>query len=341
MKYLFLLLPYLTCVTCFGKIYLKTTGFKSDTLKQEATIRFEVKNVASEYVVLYYSFNSIIPMNDTLVIKGGVCEKKYHLSKPVYMDVSGRGFYGRIYLAPSFQSTVIIDGNNRVNRIVSFKSGGDGALANDYLNEMKTISTLPRLATIGKMLTEQQYLEMVERHYSILDSVYITYHNRYDLQANRDVIMQSFFDTEKMDLRFRKGGTLLNFMEARRYRGNKAEAFFAQYIQPLNLQKEEINLLSNASILFFKSYLPTYFMVRVRESSDSTIYQKIGHYAYILDYVTKNYQGQKRAYCIAENLYFLADQARSYPAHFPPIDSLMKAYDSYLTDEWRELIWKT
>ncbi|WP_164490000.1 TlpA disulfide reductase family protein [Runella sp. SP2] len=79
-------------------------------------------------------------------------------------------------------------------------------------------------------------------------------------------------------------------------------------------------------------------MARVRESKDNALYHKIGHYAYLLDYLSNNYDGEKRNYAITNNLYFLASVARKYPPNYPSVDSLITLYDSYLSEERRTLI---
>ena len=336
---LLLLITTIPGLYCFGKTHPALVQ-NTDTSGAEAIVRFEVKNSTATYVALEYSYNYIKGYNDTLMINNGICEKKYHLSKPVYMEVRVGGFYGKIYLAPHYQSKVTIDRNNRTNGIVNFECSGDGAIANNYLNAIKTVSIPPKFGEIGRNLTEEQYLEKLENHYTVLDSVCNSYLQTSASLLEKDSLMSSFFNTEKMDLRYHKAGRLLNFMIARKYKKSKAGDFFKRYVEPLELQKEEINLASTGSILFFNSYLLNYLIARQSESKDSTIYRKIGHYAYLLDYASKHYQGATRAYTIAENLHFLAAEVRKRPPHLPPVDSLIKVYDSYLTAEMRELIWK-
>lgn len=265
MKTLFLLLiTTLTDLYCFGKTHPVLVQ-NTDTSGAEAIVRFEIKNSTATYVALEYSYNYITGYNDTLMINNGICEKKYHLSKPVYMEVRVGGFYGKIYLAPNYQSKVSIDRNNRTNGIVNFECSGDGAIANNYLNAIKTVSIPPKFAEIGKNLTEDQYLEKLENHYTILDSVCNSYSQTSASLLEKDSLMSSFFNTEKMDLRYHKAGRLLNFMIARKYKKSKAEDFFKRYVEPLELQKEEINLASTGSILFFNSYLLNYLIARQSE----------------------------------------------------------------------------
>ena len=345
MKTLFLTLFVITfkVLDTFGnnESYLKDNPLSNqDSTQIESTIRFEVKNLSAPYILLNYSLNYLTSTTDTLIINNGICEKKYRFPKEMKMEAVVNGISRKIFIVPGHQLTVSIDMNNKKNGFVSFQYQGDYKIANDYLQEINTTSRMPLLRDIGKTITEEGYLTKIETHYNKLDSVYIIYKNLVNLSSNE--LMQSFFATEKTELTYHRLGRLINFIDDRKYKGEKAENFFKKYIQPTNYQKEEINLNSESSLLFFTSYLPDYVLARVRESKDSSLYQKIGHYAYLLKYVSSHYDGEKRSYTIARNLHLIASNARRYLSltHYPSIDSLMTVYDPYLNEERKAFIRK-
>ncbi|MBB3839771.1 thiol-disulfide isomerase/thioredoxin [Runella defluvii] len=324
---------------CFGNGHWDSNKYphlNPDSTQIESTVRFELKNFPTPYIILRYSLNYLTYSTDTLAVSNGVCEKKYHFAKPISMEVIINGIQRKIFIAPRHQLTVVIDKNNTKDGIIFFDYFGIGKIANDYLGNINISRNLPTLRNIGKTITEEEYLEKIESHYKKLDSVYSVYENLSNSQPDESI--KSFFKTQKTELAYHKLGRLINFINARNYKADKAVQFFNKYIQPASLLKEEIDLNSGSSVLFFSSYLPDYILARVRESKDNALYHKIGHYAYLLDYVSNNYDGEKRNYAITNNLYFLASVARNYPPNYPSVDSLITLYDSYLSEERRTLI---
>ncbi|AYQ33004.1 hypothetical protein [Runella sp. SP2] len=239
------LIAIIKVLDCFGNGHWSSNKyfhFSPDSSQIESTIRFELKNLPTPYIILRYSLNYLTYSTDTLAVSNGVCEKKYHFAKPISMEVIINGIQRKIYIAPRHQLSVVIDKNNTKNGIIFFDYFGIGKIANDYLGNVNISRNLPTLKDIGKTITEEEYLEKIESHYKKLDSVYSVYENLSNSQPDESI--KSFFKTQKRELAYHKLGRLINFIDARNYKGDKAVQFFNKYIQPASLLKEEIDLNS-------------------------------------------------------------------------------------------------
>lgn len=188
------LIVIIKVLDCFGNGHWSSNKyfhFSPASAQIESTIRFELKNLPTPYIILRYSLNYLTYSTDTLAVSNGVCEKKYHFAKPISMEVIINGIQRKIFIAPRHQLTVVIDKNNTKDGIIFFDYFGIGKIANDYLGNINISRNLPTLRDIGKTITEEEYLEKIESHYKKLDSVYSVYENLSNSQPDESI--KSFF----------------------------------------------------------------------------------------------------------------------------------------------------
>jgi thiol-disulfide isomerase/thioredoxin len=180
----------------------------------------------------------------------------------------------------------------------------------------------------------------LNKYYSKRDSVHKYFQNLALKTSVQDKYLKIFFEAEKAENEFDRASRILSFIENRHYKTKEAERIFVGYIAPSRILDQKINLYSPRSRSFFRTYLVDYFMARKRETDTVTV-RKIGHYAMVLDYMAKNYTATSKSYSILSTLLFLTEGVRSYPAHLPPIDSLIRIYEQHISPQDRKLIWNT
>jgi thiol-disulfide isomerase/thioredoxin len=299
----------------------------------KATIRFVIKNSNAPITLNYneYKDGLLKYKIDTLKIINGIAQKTISLSKPIYIQVRNDSFAARVFVAPNYKSTFVVDAAKKVNGSnVPIVCTGDGKIANDYLSYLNNYMASPKTKIKGKAVTEEEYLMALDKYFVSRDSVYAIYKKRFETMLRKDPHLSFFFDTEQTNIRFCKGGLLLNFASNRHYRWGRAVNFYKKYVEPLNLHKEQVTIDSYDSRFFFGSYFLNYHTGRGWDTDSAAVAAR-GAWTYSLKLATEMYDGMNRTWAITTNLYFFVQICKAYPENLPPIPSLIEEFGGYIS----------